>query len=301
MTKRLNPALVAAALLVIQRKGVKAPEPGPQGKTPGHEWDGTKVRFEKSDGTFGDWIDLAGPPGELPPEDQVAGFVKQHLDANPPARGEPAPPISDTAIAHAVAEYMLAHPPKQGEAGHTPTEQELVDAITAAVRANAEMLRGKDGVTPSTDDILALCIDAVLANVELLRGPPGTPAEKQEALKGDPGRGIKRAEIDYSGDLILFYTDGSQQNVGKVREDWRLNGGGGGGAVPAPAQKIYRVVVSGFLVEISKTVHGINQPSLVTLFKPDGKEVSIAYQIHPDESVSVESNVLMDDHTVVIR
>lgn len=241
MGQPLNPALVAAALLVIDRQRRPQPAPGDPGKTPAHEWDGTKVRFEKSDGTFGEWIDLGGKPADPPEPSVIADAVKQHLDEFPPEPGKAADPISDTAIAHAVAEYMLAHPPKQGEPGHTPTEQELIDAITAVVRANAEMLRGMPGQTPSQENILALCIEAVLANAELLKGEPGKTPEAPAALKGEPGRGIKRAEIDYSGDLILFYTDGSQQNVGKVREDWRLNGGGSGFVPPppAPGAKLY--------------------------------------------------------------
>lgn len=35
-----------------------------EGHTPKHEWDGTKLRFEKPDGTWGKWVDLQGKPGK---------------------------------------------------------------------------------------------------------------------------------------------------------------------------------------------------------------------------------------------
>jgi len=41
---------------------------------PNHEWDDTSIRFEKPDGTWGDWIDVKGNPGEVPwatPEEEV--------------------------------------------------------------------------------------------------------------------------------------------------------------------------------------------------------------------------------------
>lgn len=36
---------------------------GENGKMPAHEWDGTKIRFEKATGEWGEWIDLRGPMG----------------------------------------------------------------------------------------------------------------------------------------------------------------------------------------------------------------------------------------------
>jgi len=36
---------------------------GPVGPTPDHEWDDTQLRFQKPDGTWGDYVDLQGQPG----------------------------------------------------------------------------------------------------------------------------------------------------------------------------------------------------------------------------------------------
>lgn len=36
---------------------------GEQGRAPAHEWDGTKIRFQNSDGSWGEWTDLRGPTG----------------------------------------------------------------------------------------------------------------------------------------------------------------------------------------------------------------------------------------------
>lgn len=38
-------------------------EPGPPGPKPKHEWDGSKLRFEKPSGGWGEWSDLRGPQG----------------------------------------------------------------------------------------------------------------------------------------------------------------------------------------------------------------------------------------------
>jgi hypothetical protein len=41
---------------------------GPQGETPAHEWQGTALRFENPDGTWGDPVDLKGQPGDTGPQ-----------------------------------------------------------------------------------------------------------------------------------------------------------------------------------------------------------------------------------------
>jgi len=37
---------------------------GADGQAPAHEWDGTKLRFQNPDGTWGEWVDLRGKPGK---------------------------------------------------------------------------------------------------------------------------------------------------------------------------------------------------------------------------------------------
>lgn len=36
---------------------------GPPGPKPKHEWDGTRLRFERPDGKWGEWVDLQGEDG----------------------------------------------------------------------------------------------------------------------------------------------------------------------------------------------------------------------------------------------
>lgn len=36
---------------------------GEDGRTPAHEWDGTRLRFENPDGSWGEWVDLRGKKG----------------------------------------------------------------------------------------------------------------------------------------------------------------------------------------------------------------------------------------------
>lgn len=46
-------------------QGPRGPEgpPGPKGDKPAHQWRGSKLRFEKPDGTWGKYVDLQGPAG----------------------------------------------------------------------------------------------------------------------------------------------------------------------------------------------------------------------------------------------
>jgi hypothetical protein len=39
-------------------------EPGPRGPRPEHEWDETRLRFQRADGTWGKWTELKGDKGE---------------------------------------------------------------------------------------------------------------------------------------------------------------------------------------------------------------------------------------------
>jgi hypothetical protein len=44
-------------------QGERGP-PGPRGPRPDHEWSGTRLRFEKADGDWGQFVDLKGDKGE---------------------------------------------------------------------------------------------------------------------------------------------------------------------------------------------------------------------------------------------
>lgn len=57
----------AAALEVDLRDrhaAIVAEAKGDTGPMPDHEWDGTKLRFQKPDGEWGAWVDLRGKRGE---------------------------------------------------------------------------------------------------------------------------------------------------------------------------------------------------------------------------------------------
>lgn len=44
------------------QKGDKG-DRGPPGPRPDHRWDGTSLQFERADGTWGELVNLEGPPG----------------------------------------------------------------------------------------------------------------------------------------------------------------------------------------------------------------------------------------------
>lgn len=57
---------------------------------PKHEWDGTKLRLQKSNGEMGDWIDLRGPPIEektyVTETVDIPAAIKQIIDSLPAVR-----------------------------------------------------------------------------------------------------------------------------------------------------------------------------------------------------------------------
>jgi hypothetical protein len=53
-----TPEMVAQAVDVWL--SANPPAPGQKGDMPGHQWDGTRIRFEKPDGSWGEWVDLRG-------------------------------------------------------------------------------------------------------------------------------------------------------------------------------------------------------------------------------------------------
>lgn len=62
--KRQDEAILARREEIIAAaKGAKG-DTGDTGPMPNHEWNGTKLRFEKPDGSWGRWVDLKGKDGK---------------------------------------------------------------------------------------------------------------------------------------------------------------------------------------------------------------------------------------------
>lgn len=59
---------------LARREELIAEAKGDTGSTPDHEWDGTKLRFQKPDGSWGEWVDLQGERGK-PGKDGKTGTV----------------------------------------------------------------------------------------------------------------------------------------------------------------------------------------------------------------------------------
>lgn len=67
MLHRRRASAAAEAELRRKQKEIIAAAKGDKGDTgpmPAHEWKGTKLRFEQSDGQWGKWVDLKGKPGD---------------------------------------------------------------------------------------------------------------------------------------------------------------------------------------------------------------------------------------------
>jgi hypothetical protein len=67
-------------------RGPQGPQ-GPKGDTgpaPEHEWRGTALRFEHADGSWGEYVDLKGPPGDSG-KTTVVGAVVQTVNSWEPS------------------------------------------------------------------------------------------------------------------------------------------------------------------------------------------------------------------------
>jgi hypothetical protein len=63
-------------------RGARGPA-GPVGPAPEHEWDGTKLRFELPDGSWGEKVDLRGPKGEAGRDGVGGGVLVKQVAAAP--------------------------------------------------------------------------------------------------------------------------------------------------------------------------------------------------------------------------
>jgi len=86
---------------------------GPRGATPDHEWDGSSIRFQESDGSWGAWVDLEGPKGDDGADGTVEGVVgpkksvTQETTASVGASGSATGSISFDCSSHTGAEAFL--------------------------------------------------------------------------------------------------------------------------------------------------------------------------------------------------
>ena len=72
----------------IDGKPGPAGEPGEKGDKPAHQWRGTALRFEKPDGSWGQFVDLEGPRGPRGGGGSGAGFAPASLPILPDAPRE---------------------------------------------------------------------------------------------------------------------------------------------------------------------------------------------------------------------
>ena len=140
-------------------------------------------------------------PVETPPPASVAGptaeeirtavddwFITHDLSLTPGYT---------TSMQAAVVRYLIANPPPSGQDGRPPTEREIAVQVAAYVSAHppADGKDGQDG-TDGTD------------------GQDGTNGT--DGADGKDGRGISSTSINADGHLILTYSDGTSDDLGRV-------------------------------------------------------------------------------------
>lgn len=77
------------------KRGLKG-LPGDRGPMPLHEWDGTKIRFQKGLKSWGDWIELKGADGESVDPEILFSLIREEVGKIPhPEKGDPGEPGKD--------------------------------------------------------------------------------------------------------------------------------------------------------------------------------------------------------------
>ena len=159
-------------------------------------------------------IERVVEPTETPP-DVIRTFVEAYIRTNPPKDGEDGQDASYEDIQQAVSAYLTANPPKDGRDGKdgadgndgvSVTGAEIADGLLALSFSDGSVVPvgrvvGRDG-KDGTDG---------------RNGADGRDGERgADGTDGADGRGIDNAEINDDGHLILTYSDGVEQDVGRV-------------------------------------------------------------------------------------
>lgn len=134
----------------------------------------------------------------------------------------------------------------------------------------------EDAAEPPSKEVLEMT-NLARNQVAAIPGPPGPK-----------GVGISDVRVTVANDLIVTLTNGQEINAGTIQP------GGGGGSIPP-----LRIQMSGFQFTVPDNV--ANGRMLPSVLNPDGEEVSVVYRINQDGSVTFESLVSLDNHTLFLR
>lgn len=99
------------------------------------------------------------------------------------------------------------------------------------------------------------------------RGLAAKAEKSEQPARGKDGRGIESAHVDFYGDLIVSYTDGSKQNAGRVRGqdgETRVISIGGGGIGEA---RVLQLIEAAMGSDSGEQEH-LHQPFTVTAAGP---------------------------------
>lgn len=102
--------------------------PGLPGPIPKHEWNGTHIRFQKSDGNWGDWVDVLGEKGITGPDGKSAYEL-----------------AVDKGFQGTVEEFLMSLKGEQGRSGKTAYTLALESGFRGTVTEWLLSLNGKDG------------------------------------------------------------------------------------------------------------------------------------------------------------
>ena len=132
---------------------------------------------------------------------------------------------------------------------------------------------------------------------------------------GTVSPGVTFSQIDASGTLVLDNYDvlsahlvgraAPIQNVSDQSEvAWFLDNIGGGteccDTSSGGSAAEYTTLLSGLSYEIPRTVHGINGFPTVTVLKSNGTQVFTCVR-YVGDSVFIDSNIPLDNHTAILR
>lgn len=200
-----------------------------------------------------------------------------------------------------------------------------IDLIVASVNQKVTTL-----VDKAAEALQEQVNSAVTELIEVAKKAKGRKGDKGDSIKGDRGNGIKSAEIDTLGDLIIT-TDERAINAGRVSIKNFYGGGGGGSSEsvsytnskPMPFKlgglpKGTRFKNTDFKTLMTKLLYGVGLPyfSTFSIQKQGGGEfiktveigynlksevLSAVYSIENDLLLEADSITLLQDNEIVVE
>lgn len=176
---------------LAQRERLIAEARGDNGAAPAHEWEGTRLRFQNPDGTWGEWVDLRGKAGKTGKE----GKPGLHVIGGGGSRFDPAslPVLDDAAL---ISDFLVLE--REGKAYRVSLSQ-----LQIVIGGGGTQPTG--GVTLNGEDIT---VGGVLVTVN-------------GGVATDEGEAVLTKRIDTVSDSLVYRGE-AQPGTAESAPTWRI-------------------------------------------------------------------------------